>query len=192
MTEGRIPPPEADRPEADVPAPTRRTLLRGAALASLAAAGGALSACAGTRADAAPAVPAGPTDNPDPPVRHPRGKGEVYHRGPGDVAEDHPVGTDAASGTVLGPTSAVPVGGGTIYEKQKIVVTQPTKGEWHAFSAVCTHQDCLLADCEGGVINCGCHVSSFSLTDGSPLQGPATVALPKVKIKVAKGKITRA
>jgi nitrite reductase/ring-hydroxylating ferredoxin subunit len=75
-----------------------------------------------------------------------------------------------------------------IYDDQKIVVTQPKKGEYHAFSAVCTHQSCILADCDGGKINCGCHSSSFDFTTGAPDGGPATVPLPKKNVKVVGGK----
>ncbi|MGH3163130.1 MAG: Rieske (2Fe-2S) protein, partial [Streptosporangiaceae bacterium] len=88
-----------------------------------------------------------------------------------------------------GPATDVPVGGGKIYEDQKIVVTQPKKGEFHAFSAVCTHQDCILADCDGGKINCGCHASSFDLSTGVPEGGPATVPLPKKKVTVSGDKV---
>jgi Rieske Fe-S protein len=92
-------------------------------------------------------------------------------------------------GTDLGASSAVPVGGGKIYEDQKIVVTQPKKGQFKAFSAVCTHQDCILADCDGGKINCGCHASSFDLTTGVPEGGPATVPLPKKTVTVSGDKV---
>lgn len=39
----------------------------------------------------------------------------------------------------LGDASAVPVGGGKVYPDQRIVVTQPTAGQYKAFSARCTH-----------------------------------------------------
>jgi nitrite reductase/ring-hydroxylating ferredoxin subunit len=94
----------------------------------------------------------------------------------------------AGGGVTLGPTSDVPVGAGKIYDDQKLVVTQPKKGQYHAFSAVCTHQSCILADCDGGKINCGCHASSFDFTTGAPEGGPATVPLPKKKVKVVGGK----
>jgi len=83
------------------------------------------------------------------------------------------------------------VGGGKIYEKQKVVVTQPTKGVFKGFSAVCTHQNCILADCEGGTINCGCHASKFDLADGHVLSPPATKPLVPVKITVAGGQVSQ-
>ena len=49
---------------------------------------------------------------------------------------------------------------------QNVVVTQPTQGTFEGFSATCTHQGCQLATVAGGTINCGCHGSQFSITDG--------------------------
>jgi nitrite reductase/ring-hydroxylating ferredoxin subunit len=161
----------------------RRTVLRGAAaLAGLAATAPLTAGRAYAAETPAPAKPEDKTD--------------VYHRGQGDVATTSPMSGDKKpkpkakpKGSDLGPASDVPPGQGKIYEDQKIVVTQPKKGEYCAFSAVCTHQDCILADCDGGKINCGCHASSFDLTTGAPDSGPATVPLPKYKVQVAGGKV---
>ena len=60
-------------------------------------------------------------------------------------------------------TSEVPVGGGVILEDADYVVTQPTKGEFKAFSKICTHQGCPVAEVTGGNINCKCHGSQFSV-----------------------------
>ncbi len=73
--------------------------------------------------------------------------------------------------------SDVPVGGGTILEDEMVVVTQPTEGEFKAFSAVCTHQSCPVQAIADGTINCRCHGSRFSLEDGSVVQGPANAPL---------------
>lgn len=94
----------------------------------------------------------------------------------------------AAAGTDLGPASKVPVGGGTVYGEQKVVVTQPTKGEFVGLSATCTHQGCTVAEVAGGTINCPCHGSKFNL-DGSVANGPATSPLPKKQVTVQGGEI---
>ena len=99
---------------------------------------------------------------------------------------------DVGSGTDLGPASDVPVGGGKIYSEQKVVVTQPTAGEYRGFSAVCTHQSCIVAEVSGGTINCTCHGSKFSIEDGSVETGPAPTPLPGIRVNVKGGEITTA
>jgi Rieske Fe-S protein len=98
----------------------------------------------------------------------------------------------AAAGNALASTSDIPEGGGKLFADQKVVVTQPTAGEFKAFSAICTHQGCPVKDIADGVINCPCHNSNFSITDGSVKSGPATKPLPAVKISVSGDSITLA
>lgn len=89
-----------------------------------------------------------------------------------------------AEGEVLGKAAEVPVGGGTVFRDRKIVVTQPTAGEFKGFSAVCTHQGCIVADVTGGTINCTCHGSSFEIADGAVAGGPAGSPLPPESVSV--------
>jgi Rieske Fe-S protein len=84
------------------------------------------------------------------------------------------------------------VGGCFVVSGAKVVVTQPTEGDFKAFSAVCTHQGCLVESSPEGEIPCPCHSSRFSLDDGSPLSGPATASLAPVEITVDGDSITRA
>jgi len=95
-------------------------------------------------------------------------------------------------GATLTATSKVPVGGGTVLTAQKIVVTQPKAGTFAAFTAVCTHLGCLVDSVSGGTINCPCHGSKFSITNGSVVNGPATAPLAAVSIKVKGSNIDRA
>ncbi len=95
-------------------------------------------------------------------------------------------------GEALASAGDVPVGGCFVVEASKIVLTQPTAGDFKAFTAVCTHQGCLVKASSEGEIPCPCHGSSFSLDDGSPLSGPATEALAPVEITVDGDAITRA
>lgn len=90
---------------------------------------------------------------------------------------------------VLASTSEIPVGGGKVFSAHKVVVTQPTAGEFKAFSAICTHLQCLVDRVAGGTIDCPCHGSEFSVKNGSVVSGPAPSPLPAQKIKVAGGKI---
>ena len=71
-------------------------------------------------------------------------------------------------------------------------MTQPTAGQYKAFSAVCTHQGCTVAKVEGGTIDCPCHGSKFHIADGSVAAGPAPSPLPAQKITVAGGEVTLA
>ena len=75
------------------------------------------------------------------------------------------------------PTADVPEGGGTILKDAKIVVTQPSAGQFKAFSAVCTHQGCVVSAVTD-TIDCACHNSKFALADGAVVSGPATSPLP--------------
>jgi nitrite reductase/ring-hydroxylating ferredoxin subunit len=88
--------------------------------------------------------------------------------------------------------SAIPVGGGVIYEKEKVVVTQPKAGVYKGFDAMCTHQKCLLAEVKGGTINCACHGGKYSIDDGSVVHPPPSVDLPPRNITVAGGNVSLA
>ena len=111
----------------------RRTVLRGAAiLGGTIVAGGALAACGGESAT-------------DPAATDPGG----------GAGADSGSTSAAPSGTDLGSATDVPVGGGKVYAAEKIVVTQPEEGEFKAFTAVCTHQGCLVNSVSDGEIHCG-------------------------------------
>jgi Rieske Fe-S protein len=109
-----------------------------------------------------------------------------------DAASPSEDGAGAGGGEALASAADVPVGGCLVVADSKVVVTQPTEGEFKAFSAVCTHQGCLVETSSEGEIPCPCHGSTFSLDDGSPLSGPASAALAPVEITVDGDSITRA
>ncbi len=93
---------------------------------------------------------------------------------------------------VLAKTTDIPVGGGTVLTAQKIVITQPTAGTFHAFTAICTHQGCLVNAVSGGTINCPCHGSRYSIVNGSVVRGPAPLPLAAVSILVQGTSIVQA
>jgi Rieske Fe-S protein len=148
----------------------RRALLGGAA--TLAAVGVAATACGGGTDTSTAAPPTKAT-------------------GIGGAGEPvSPASQDAASAlNGIGNAADVPVGGGVVVEAQKVVVTQPTAGQFKAFSAVCTHQGCLVSKVTVEGISCACHGSVFSATDGSVVQGPAKDPLAEQKITVDNGAI---
>ena len=102
--------------------------------------------------------------------------------------------SDSSSGgsSALGSTSEIPVGGGKIFTDEKVVVTQPTAGEFKGFSAICTHMGCTVDKIADGTIDCPCHGSKYSITDAHVVHGPAPKPLPAKHIKVANGKVSLA
>ena len=97
-----------------------------------------------------------------------------------------------APGTKITATADVPVGGGVVVKAGKVVVTQPTQGEFKGFTAVCTHAGCVVKEVAGGTINCPCHGSKFSITDGSVVAGPAKQPLGGARIAVEGTEIVSA
>jgi len=89
-----------------------------------------------------------------------------------------------AAGGTLGKTTEIEVGGGKVFPDQQVVVTQPEAGKFKAFSAVCTHQGCVVNDVSKGTINCPCHGSKFKVADGSVAAGPASRPLPARDVTV--------
>lgn len=154
----------------------RRTVLRCAAMVALAGAGAPLlAACGGSDNAGGSGGTTGTGTSPS---------------AAGSSSAPASSGTPSAGGgTVLGPVSDVPVGGGKVYSEAKVVVTQPTAGTYKGFSAVCTHQGNPIGSVEGGQIVCPFHNSHFSITDGSVVSGPAPTALPAVNVKVVGGNI---
>ncbi|SDM42123.1 Rieske (2Fe-2S) protein [Streptomyces wuyuanensis] len=95
--------------------------------------------------------------------------------------------TGGSGGKVIASIADIPEGGGKVIGD--IVVTQPTAGEFKAFSSKCTHQGCAVKSVADGIINCPCHNSNFDAGDGSVKSGPATTPLPAAAIVVEGGSI---
>jgi nitrite reductase/ring-hydroxylating ferredoxin subunit len=96
-------------------------------------------------------------------------------------------GASASSTTAseLAATSEIPVGSGKIFTRPQVVVTQPTAGDFKAFSAVCTHMGCIVSRISDGTIDCPCHGSQYSITTGDVVGGPAPKPLPAKQIRVS-------
>jgi Rieske Fe-S protein len=84
----------------------------------------------------------------------------------------------------LATTSEIPDGGGKIIDGVNIVITQPRSGSFRAFTAICTHQGCIVNSVSNGTIDCPCHGSKYSIKDGSVVHGPAPSPLAAIAIKV--------
>lgn len=84
-------------------------------------------------------------------------------------------GSSTSGDGVRVPVADVPEGGGVV--KGRVVVTQPSAGEFKAFDATCPHQGCAVDEVTTEAISCPCHGSRFDPSDGSVTQGPATEGL---------------
>lgn len=146
----------------------RRALLGCAALYGVA--GPILSACSSDRA----------ADGPD----------------AGGAASSDPAQQDGGGGGQAGAglvaAADVPVGGGVAITDQQVVVVQPEKGEFKAYSSVCTHQGGAITRVEDGEMVCSLHQSHFAIDDGDAVSGPASNPLPEVKVRVQGGQVVRA
>ena len=118
--------------------------------------------------------------------------------GGSSAASSAPAGGGAASGTApsgggsgttLAQVADVPVGGGVINADAAVVVTQPESGTIKGFSAICTHQGCLVGSVENTEIICPCHGSKYSAKDGSVINGPAQQPLAAAPITVSNGAV---
>jgi nitrite reductase/ring-hydroxylating ferredoxin subunit len=100
-------------------------------------------------------------------------------------------GGSGSKGEELAKTSEVPVGGGVsakTSDGQPVIVAQPSKGQFVAFSAICTHQGCTVAP-SGDIIKCPCHGSTYDLATGDNTGGPAPSPLPKISVTVKGGAV---
>lgn len=102
----------------------------------------------------------------------------------GPAADGPAPAESGGGGAALGSVSDVPVGGGRVFGEQQVVVTQPSEGTIRAFSSICTHQGCTVANVNGGTINCTCHGSKFRVADGAVAGGPAPEPLPERDVVV--------
>jgi Rieske Fe-S protein len=98
-------------------------------------------------------------------------------------------GASSTGASALAATSQIPVGSGKIFTGPQVVVTQPTAGDFKAFSAVCTHLGCIVNQIGNGTIDCPCHGSQYSITTGDVVAGPAPRPLPAKQIRVSGGSI---
>jgi nitrite reductase/ring-hydroxylating ferredoxin subunit len=154
-------------------AASRRTVLRGALIAGVAAP--LLAACASKSGDASSAS----------------GTGGGGGAGSGGGSSAGSGGSGGGAATALAKTTAIPEGSGKIFGDEGVVVTQPKPGDFKGFTNICTHMGCPVHDVTS-TINCTCHGSQYSITDGSVVTGPATQPLAPKPLKVSGKEISLA
>ncbi|HEY6799671.1 MAG TPA: Rieske (2Fe-2S) protein [Agromyces sp.] len=155
---------------------TRRTVLT---LGSVGAVGSAL-ALAGCAADA-PETTSSATPTPSPTVTD-------------DPQAEQSTAPDApALGDDIAGLADVPVGGSidATINGEPALIAQPTAGQVVAFSAICTHQQCVVA-AAGDEFHCPCHGSMFDAATGDVIQGPALEPLSSIQVAVSGDRIVAA
>lgn len=155
--------------------PSRRAMLKAAALAGVAAP--VLAACGSGTSAATPEKTSRSGGASSPPK-------SPANTSSGGTGGD---GGSAGGSSALATTAEIPKGGGLILGDDGVVITQPSAGTFKGFSSTCTHAGCTVDNVSRGTINCICHGSQFSIKDGSVVTGPATAPLPG-KALVVKGK----
>lgn len=162
----------------DVTQPARRTILT---LGATGAFGGAL-----VLAGCAPSSPtSSPSSSPSPESSAP----EVTNEAPAETTgPDQP-----ATGADVAALADVPVGGSVdaTIDGEPALVAQPTAGKVVAFSAICTHQGCVVA-AAGAEFRCPCHGSRFDAATGEVLNGPAIDPLSPIEVAVSGDRIVAA
>lgn len=87
------------------------------------------------------------------------------------------------AGVEVAQLSKIPVGGSisSTLNGDPILVSQPVAGTVVAFSAICTHQGCVVLP-EKSEFDCPCHGSRFDAATGKVLGGPAQSPLPEITV----------
>ena len=117
------------------------------------------------------------------------GEAAVASEAPAGSAPAGSAAATSSGGAGVAQVSDIPVGGGVIIDDPAVVITQPTEGEVKAFTAICTHQGCLVSEVVDNEIICPCHGSRFSAVDGSVTAGPATTGLTAAGVVVEGGSV---
>jgi len=82
-----------------------------------------------------------------------------------------------------GEAKAFPVNGAEI-------AVSRVSGSLFAFSDICTHRGCNLSlggEIDGTSITCECHGSTFDMTTGAVLEGPATEPVATFPVREENG-----
>ena len=100
------------------------------------------------------------------------------------------------SGTEIAKLSAVPVGDsiGVVVGGASLLIAQPTAGDVVAFSAICSHQQCIVAPAQTE-FHCPCHGSRYDAATRRRAPGAGTQAADagarQRRRRLDRGKLTR-
>ena len=99
----------------------------------------------------------------------------------------HPSGGPA----VVGKLEEFPVDGAKMVtvDERPVLVLRSSSGELRAFSALCTHLQCVVSySAERRQIECPCHRGVYSL-DGQNIEGPPPRPLDELAVTVNEGSV---
>ncbi len=99
-----------------------------------------------------------------------------------------------SGGQAIARTSEVAPGSAVKFKDsgQPAVLVHLQSGEFAAYSAICTHQQCEVAY-RNGQLACPCHGSVFDPASGAEVvNGPAQLPLPEIPVEVRGGEVFRA
>jgi thiosulfate dehydrogenase [quinone] large subunit len=116
------------------------------------------------------------------------------HPTPGHTASPTTPAKQQQKGTRVASAADVPVGGAKTFTDPKsgapAYVVQPARGDFRAFSAVCTHAGCTVAFVKDSEqFECPCHGSLYDAKSGRVLGGPAPTPLPRIPVKQSNGEL---
>lgn len=88
----------------------------------------------------------------------------------------------------------IPVGGSASARGpagEKLLVARPTATTVVAFSAICTHQGCIVEP-DGDRLVCPCHGSVYEAFTGKNIAGPAPRPLPAFPVRLDGDRVVAA
>jgi Rieske Fe-S protein len=103
-------------------------------------------------------------------------------------------GGQASGGQAIARASEVAPGSALTFRNsgQPAVLVHLQSGDFVAYSAVCTHQQCTVAY-KNGRLACPCHGSVFDPANGGQVVSPpANRPLPEIPVEVRGGEVVRA
>lgn len=115
------------------------------------------------------------------------------------ATEDAPAGGGeqaGGGGDAIASEPEVPPGAAVPFDEggRPAILVHLEGGDFAAYSAVCTHQQCTVAYQEQSAqIACPCHGSVFDPANGAAVvNGPAQTPLPEIPVEVRDGQVYRA
>jgi Rieske Fe-S protein len=109
------------------------------------------------------------------------------------ASEEQPE-ADSSGGQAIAAESDVAAGGAKPFKDggSDAVLVHLESGDFVAYSAVCTHQQCTVAYRDAQLV-CPCHGSVFDPANGAAVvNGPAQTPLPEIPVEVRDGEVFKA